>query len=126
MRGRLSLVEEVELGCGAACASQVRENKVQATAGEPQEAVIFTGGSRGEDGRVAGGWSKDSFEAGPQSGGKYLGEGATVWDGEVARMAEVLEKGPRDRGVLILADPFRQSGRQEGRARLRRGSLSGL
>ena len=39
-------------------------------------AVIFTDGSRGEDGRV--GWSKDTFEAGLLSGGKYIGEGAIV------------------------------------------------
>ena len=34
----------------------------------------------------------------------YLGKGAMVLGGEVAGMAGALEKGPRDRGVLILAD----------------------
>ena len=76
----------------------------QATVDDSHKAVIFTDGSRGEDGRTAGGWSKDTFEAGPHDGGKYLGEEATVWDGEVAGTAKALEKGPRNRGVLILAD----------------------
>ena len=53
---------------------------------------------------MAGGWSKDTFKAGPQNRGNYLGEGATVWDGEITRMAEALEKGPRDCRILILAD----------------------
>ena len=66
--------------------------------------MLFTDGSRRENGKTAGGWSKDTFEAGLRDGGKYLGEGATVWGGEVVGMAEALEKGPRDRGVLILAD----------------------
>ena len=66
--------------------------------------VVFIDGSKAEDGRVAGGWAKDTFEGGPWDGGKYLGEGATVWDGEITGMAEALGKGPRDRGVLILAD----------------------
>ena len=97
-----------ELGCGAACESQVWEHKIQVAVEESQDAVIFADGSRGEDGTVAGGWSKDSFEA-----GKYPGEGATVWDGEVAGMAEALERGPRDRGVLIL--PCGNPGEWEGR-----------
>ena len=95
---------EVNLGCGATCASQIRVERIQAAVDDSHDAAIFTDGSRGEDGRTAGGWSKDTFEAGPRDGGKYLGEGETVWDGEVAGMAEALEKGPRDRGVLILAD----------------------
>ena len=41
---------------------------------------------------------------GPCDEGKYLGEGATVWDGEVAGMAKALVQGPHDRRVLILAD----------------------
>ena len=55
-------------------------------AGPPARArgFNFQDGSRGENVRMAGGWSKHSFETGPRSGGKYLGEGATVWDGEVA------------------------------------------
>ena len=77
-------VEEVELGCGAACESQVWENKIQATVGEPQEAVIFTDGSRR-------GWQSSrgvvkGLLRGPASKRvEYLGEGATVmWDGRGA------------------------------------------
>ena len=66
--GRLSLqrcdVEEVrvDLGCGAACASQVWEDKIQTTGEEAQEAIMFIDGSRGEDGRVAGGWTPSRGE----------------------------------------------------------------
>ena len=49
-------------------------------------------------------WLEDGQKTHSRQGGKYLGEGATVWDGEVAGMAEALEKGPRGRGILILAD----------------------
>ena len=73
-------MEEISLGCGAACASQVWERKIQEVVDEstPLISVVFTDGSKAEDGRVAGGWAKDSFEKGPLDGGKYLGEGATV------------------------------------------------
>ena len=60
-------VEDVDLGYRAACSSQAWESRIQEAAGH-SESVMFTDGSRGEDGRVAGGWSKDSFEAGPWSG----------------------------------------------------------
>ena len=85
------------------CAADIWEEKI-AEVTEEQDAIMFTDGSKGKDGRVAGGWAKDTFQAGPRDGGRYLGEGATVWDGEVAGMAEALERGPRGRGMLILAD----------------------
>ena len=45
----------------------------QVTTDTSHEGAVFTDGSRGEDGRAPGGWSKDSSEAGLRSGGKYLG-----------------------------------------------------
>ena len=69
-----------------------------------QDAIVFTDGSKAKDRKVAGGWAKDIFQAGPCDRGRYLGEGATVWDGEVVGMAEALERGPQGRGMLILAD----------------------
>ena len=99
-------MEEISLGCRAACTSRVWENKIQAVVDKltPLISVVFTDGSKAKDGRVAGGWAKDTFEGGPRDGGKYLGEGTTVWDGEITGMAEALGKGPKDRRVLILAD----------------------
>ena len=96
-------MEEVRIGCSASCAADVWEEKIEEAVGE-QDVIVFTDGSKAKDGKVAGGWAKDTFQAGPQGGGRYLGEGAMVWDGEVAGMAEVLEHGPRERGMLILAD----------------------
>ena len=50
-----------------------------------------------------------------------------MWDGEVAGMVQALEKGPRDRGVLILADSKACAvGGEDGQARtgeLARGSM---
>ena len=96
-------VEEVRIGCSASCSADTWEEKIAEVA-EEQEAIMFTDGSKGKDGRVAGDWAKDTLQAGPRNGGRYLGEGATVWDGEIAGMAEALERGPRGRGMLILAD----------------------
>ena len=45
-------VEEVNLGCGAACASQIWVERIQAAMDDSHDAVIFTDGSRGEDGRT--------------------------------------------------------------------------
>ena len=53
---------------------------------------MFTDGSKVKDGKVAGGWAMDIFQAGPRDGGRYLGEGVTVWDKEVVRMSEALER----------------------------------
>lgn len=53
-------------------------------------------------------------------GGQISGEGATVWDGEVSGMAEALEQGPRDRGILMLA--VKKVGRT---SKARTGELSG-
>ena len=86
---------------GSLCKSSVEEQIVDEST--PLISVVFTDGSKAEDGKVAGGWAKDTFEGGPRDGGKYLGEGATG-DGEITGMAEALGKGPRDRRVLILAD----------------------
>ena len=66
-------MEEVNLGCGAACASYIWEDKIQeaAVAHELEhgaKAVLFTDSSRGEDGRVAGGWAKDYSRLGPGVG----------------------------------------------------------
>ena len=36
--------------------------------------------------------------------GRYLREGATVWDVEVAGMVEALERGPQGKGIVSLAD----------------------
>ena len=59
-------VEEIELGCRAACASQAWEDKRSRLRWKIRRMLSYsrTDGSRGEEGRVAGGWSKDSFEAG--------------------------------------------------------------
>ena len=81
-------VEEVELGCGAACVCQVLENTIQAMVEDSQDAVIFTGGSRGEDGRLAGG---------TPSGGKRVG-----WE---------VENGSRDRILADSAELWRKCGR---------------
>ena len=96
-------VEEVRIGCTASCAADIWEEKIEEVAGE-RDIIMFTDGSKAKAGKVAGGWAKDTFQAGPRDGGRYLGEGATVWDGEVAGMAEALEHGPRGRGTLVLAD----------------------
>ena len=48
--GEVQKCEEVDLGCGAACSSQVWENRIQEAI-----AVVFTDCSRGESGGVAGG-----------------------------------------------------------------------
>ena len=86
-------MEEVRIGCSAFYTADIWEEKIEEAAGE-RDAIVFTDGSKVKDGRVAGGWAKDPFQAGPQDGGRYLGMGATVWDGEVAGMAEALERGP--------------------------------
>ena len=96
-------VEEVKLGCTASCAVESWERRIEEVAGE-HEVVMFMDGSKGEDGKVAGGWAKDTSQAGPWDGGRYLEKGATIWDGEAAGMAEALERGPQGMGVLILAD----------------------
>jgi len=98
-------VDEVRIGCTASCKADIWEDRIMEAAGD-QDAIVFTDGSKGKDGRVAGGWAKDTFQEGPRDGGRYLGTGATVWDGEVAGMAEALECGPRrpEGGMLILAD----------------------
>ena len=72
-------VEEVRIGCTAACKADIWEEKIEEAAGE-QDAIMFTDGSKAKDGKVAGGWAKDTFQAGLRDGGRYLGEGATVWD----------------------------------------------
>ena len=96
-------VEEVRIGCSASCVADIWEEKIEEAAGE-RDAIMFTNGSKAKDGRVVGGWAKDTFQAGPWDGGRYLGIGAIVWDGEVAGMAEALEQGPWGRGMLILTD----------------------
>ena len=49
-------VEEVGLGCGAVCASQICEGKIQERdENQSAESVLLTDRSRGGDGRVAGG-----------------------------------------------------------------------
>ena len=57
---------------------------------------------------------------------RAIGDVATVWDGEVAGMAEILARTQREREVLILADSkaaivaVRKAGRTEiGRASCR-------
>ena len=87
-------VEEVRISCTASCKADTWEEKIEEAAGE-RDAIMFTDGSKSKDGKAAGGWAKDTFQAGPRDGGRYLGEGATVWNGEVAGMAEALEHGPR-------------------------------
>jgi len=63
--------------------------------------VVFTDGSKGEDGRVGAGWYQEVREVKGMLG---LGKAATVWDGEVAGMKKALEKVGRDRKILILSD----------------------
>ena len=53
-------VEEVRIGYTASCAADIWE-KIAEVAGEEQDAIMFTNGSKGEDGRVAGDWAKDTF-----------------------------------------------------------------
>ena len=86
-------MEEVRIGCSASCAADIWEEKIGEVA-EERDAIMFTDGSKAKDRRVAGGWAKDTFQAGPRDGERYLEVGATVWDGEVAGMAEALERGP--------------------------------
>ena len=76
--------EEAKLGCTALCAVKTWERMIEDVAGE-HDAVMFTDGRKGEDGKVAGAWAKDTFQAGPRDGGRYLAEGATVWHGEITR-----------------------------------------
>ena len=97
--------------------------KIEEAAGE-QDAIMFTDGSKAKDGKVARGWAKDTFQAGPRDGRRYLGEGATVWDGEVAGMAEALECGPQGRGMLILADPTAAIQAVKKAGKTRRGQTS--
>ena len=75
----------MRIGCSVSCAADIWEEKIEEAAGE-RDAVMFTDGSRAKDGRAAGGWAQDTFQAGPRDGRRYLGVGATVWDGEVAGM----------------------------------------
>ena len=93
-------MQEVNLGCAATCTSPVWVDKIHAAIENSDDAAIFTDGSRGENSRTPRGWSADFVSAfeGPSIGGKYLEEGATVWDGEVAGMAEALLHAPHDRG----------------------------
>ena len=72
----------MRIGYSASCAADMWEEKIEEAAGE-QDAIMFMDGSKAKDRRVAGGWAKDTFQAGPQDGGRYLGTGATVWDKEV-------------------------------------------
>ena len=96
-------VEEVRLGCTASYAAEMWEKKIEEVV-EEHDAVMFHGWQQGERWQGGGRLGKDTFQAGPQDGGMYLGEGATVWGGELAGIAEALERGPRGRGILILAD----------------------
>ena len=69
-------MDAVDLGCGAACASQIWEGKIQETAAADEvqgaEAVLFTGGSREEDGRVAGGLVQNLVRGGASIGGQIF------------------------------------------------------
>ena len=85
-------MEEVRIGCSASCAADIWEENIEEAVGE-RDTIVFMDSSKAKDGRVAGGWAKDIFQAGPRDGGRYLGMRATVWDGEVAEMAEALEQG---------------------------------
>ena len=86
-------MEEVRIGCSASCIADIWEENIEEAVGE-QDAIRFTDSSKVKDGKVAGGWAKDTFQVGPRDGGRYLSEGAIVWDGEVVGMAEALERGP--------------------------------
>ena len=64
-------MEEVRIGCSASCTADIWEERIAEVA-EEQDVIMFTDGSKGKDGRVAGDWAKDTFQAGPQDGGRYL------------------------------------------------------
>ena len=53
-------MEEVRINCSASCTVDIWEEKIEETAGE-RDAIMFTDGSKAKDGRVAGGWAKDTF-----------------------------------------------------------------
>ena len=63
--------------------------------------MVYTDGSKEEDGRVGAGWYQQGREI---KGMLRLGKLATVWDGEVAGMRKALEEVGRDRKILILLD----------------------
>lgn len=72
-----------------------------------------------------GGDQKTLSRQGLEVGGNNLGEGTTVWDGEMARMAEALEQRPRDQGILILADSQAAIQAVKKAGRVGKASLSG-
>ena len=115
-------VEEVDLACGAACSSQVWEEKIQvgAAVSETRDsvAVIFTDGSRGEDGKVAGGWfSRQDLSSGENSWARGRCEIVEKWRGWQRHWREDLGV----QGVLILADSKAtiQAVKKAGKARTR-------
>ena len=61
--------------------------------------MVYTNGSRDQEGRVEGGWHAD----GNGPGSVAVGLIATVWDGKVAGIRQALRLTP-DVGILVLSD----------------------
>ena len=57
-----------------------------------------------EDGRVRGGWYGKAWMGCSPQGNSHVGGTATVWDGEVAGMAEAVKTFERGERILLLAD----------------------
>ena len=61
--------------------------------------MVYTNGSRDSEGRVGGGW----HAPGNVAGSVAVGNIATVWDGEVARIRQALRMAP-DVDILVLSE----------------------
>ena len=104
-RGQLSLggdcwhgrLDVVDLGPCKSSASATWEQVIK-EAGE-KRLVVYTDGSGDGDGRVRGGW----HAPGNWAGSVAVGNIATVWNGEVARICQALRRAP-EVDILVLSD----------------------
>ena len=66
--------------------------------------LVFSDGSMLEDKRVGGGWYGKGWMGCSPQGNSHVGVTATVWDGEITGMAEVVESFERGERILLLTD----------------------
>ena len=104
-RGQLSIggdcwrghVDVVNLGPCKSSSSAGWERAIQ-KAGE-RRVVVYTDGSRDDDGQVRGGWHLPGNGAGSVA----VGNISTVWDGDVAGIRQALRMAP-DVDILVLSE----------------------
>ena len=90
-------VHVVDLGQCKTSTSIAWEEAISNAAGG--KLVVYTDGSRDEDGRVGGGW----YANGNRAGSVAVGDVATVWDGKIAGIRQALRLAP-DVDMLVLTD----------------------